>query len=251
VSVPDVRSRTSSYGTTTADVPAPGHPNEGEVDVEVDPGSSTEGEQLMRHLRIAAALGAAAASVAVAVTASASINGPSQHSAGALAASAHASELNQDVRAARAATARYATSLSRAKADGYRILTKMIPTMGYHFINPSVKGFDVRKPPILVYERRGNTWQLGALEWVFTSMPSTPPLPGARYGVFGAACHYVDGTVVFADAQSKCAAKSPSTGARFNFWHPRLITLHFWVWYPNSVGIYNGTNPLVAPFNGS
>ena len=38
--------------------------------------------------------------------------------------------------------------------------------MGYHFINPSVKGFDVRKPPILVYERTAH-WQLGALEWVF------------------------------------------------------------------------------------
>ena len=165
-------------------------------------------------------------------------------------AAGQASELNSDVLAARTATAKYAMGLARAKADGYQILTRMIPTMGYHFINPKVTGFNVRKPPILVYEHRGGSWQLGALEWVFTSMPAKPPLPGARYGVFGAACHYLDGTVVFADAQSKCAAKSPQTGARFNFWHPRLITLHFWVWYPNSAGLYTGTNPLVAPFNG-
>ena len=38
-----------------------------------------------------------------------------------------------------------------------------------------LQGFDVRKPPILVYERRGSRWQLGALEWVFTSKPAKPP----------------------------------------------------------------------------
>jgi len=123
------------------------------------------------------------------------------------------------------------------------------PNMGYHFINPKITGFNVRKPPILVYEHTEHGWQLSALEWVFTSMPAKAPLPGAKYGVFGAACHYDDGTVVFADAQSQCAATAPGSGAKFNFWHPRLITLHFWVWYPNLTGIFTGTNPMVAPFN--
>ncbi len=157
--------------------------------------------------------------------------------------------LTADVAAARLATAMYATDLSRAKADGYGIITRMIPGMGYHFLNPKVSGFDVTKPAILVYEHHGDTWQLGALEWVFTSKPATPPLPGAKYGTFGAACHYVDGTFVFKGAQSKCPAKSPQTGAKFNFWHPKLITLHFWVWYPNPAGIYSGMNPMVTPFN--
>jgi hypothetical protein len=147
------------------------------------------------------------------------------------------------------ATAKYASNLPRAKADGYRIITRMIPNMGYHFMNASVTGFDVRRPPILVYEHHGQRWQLAALEWVFTTMPSAPPLPGATFGVFGAACHYTDGTFVFAHAQSACASRSPQTHARFSFWHPRLITLHFWVWYPNPAGVYVGTNPLAAPFN--
>src|SRR5437867_5756245 len=69
---------------------------------------------------------------------------------------------------ARLATAKYATNLDRAKADGYQIITRMIPDMGYHFLNSKVTGFDPAKPPILVYLKRGNTWQLGALEWVFT-----------------------------------------------------------------------------------
>jgi hypothetical protein len=150
---------------------------------------------------------------------------------------------------ARLATARYATNLGAAKADGYRIITRMIPDMGWHFLNPAVQGFDVRKPPILVYERRGRSWQLGALEWVFPEKPATPPLPGATYGSFAAACHYRDGTFVFARVQELCARRSPQTGARFNFWHPDLVTLHVWLWYHNPDGLYGGTNPLVRPFN--
>jgi hypothetical protein len=150
---------------------------------------------------------------------------------------------------ARLATAKYATNLRRAKADGYQILTRMIPDMGYHFLNPTVHGFDVTKPPILVYERRGGAWQLGAFEWVFTEKPATPPLPGATYGSFAAACHYKDGTFVAAASEDQCAKRSPQTGAAFNFWHPDLVTLHVWLWYPNPAGLYNGTNPYIKPFN--
>jgi hypothetical protein len=206
----------------------------------------------MRHpLKSMLLAGVAASAVTVlAASASGTTAVRSTSSAAGSASTARRSNVTFDVVAARLATARYATSLSRAKADGYRIITPMIPNMGYHFMNASVTGFDVHKPPILVYEHRGSAWQLGALEWVFTSMPSKPPLPGARYGVFGAACHYVDGTFVFADKQALCPPKSHKTDAAFSFWHPRLITLHFWIWYPNPAGIYMGTNPMVTPFNG-
>jgi hypothetical protein len=150
---------------------------------------------------------------------------------------------------ARLATARYATSLHAAKADGYQIITRMIPDMGWHFLNPTIQGFDVTKPPILVYERHGRSWQLGALEWVFPATPATPPLPGATYGSFAAACHYKDGTFVPARVQELCPKRSPQTGARFNFWHPDLVTLHVWLWYPNPDGLYNSTNPFIKPFN--
>jgi hypothetical protein len=149
---------------------------------------------------------------------------------------------------ARLATAKYATSLRAAKTDGYQILTRMIPDMGWHFLNPTIQGFDITKPAILVYERHGRRWQLGALEWVFPQQPEVP-LPGATYGSFAAACHYTDGTFVFARVQELCAKHSPETGARFNFWHPDLVTLHVWLWYPNPDGLYNGTNPYIQPFN--
>jgi hypothetical protein len=172
-----------------------------------------------------------------------------QHAAAAPSAGAGGGRLADQLAKARLATGRYVTSLHRAKADGYQILTRMIPDMGYHFLNPAIQGFDVRKPPILVYQRHGRSWQLGALEWVYPEKPATPPLPGATYGSFGAACHYKDGTFVFADTQDQCARRSPQTGAAFNFWHPPLVTLHVWLWFHNPDGLYSGTNPLVRPFN--
>jgi hypothetical protein len=150
---------------------------------------------------------------------------------------------------ARLATARYATSLTAAKHAGYQIITRDVPDMGWHFLNPSIQGFDVTRPHILVYQRHGRTWQLGALEWVFTEKPARPPLPGATYGSFAAACHYADGTFVFRTVQEKCPSSSPQSGAPFNFWHPDLVTLHVWLWYPNPTGLFDGTNPYVHPFN--
>ena len=154
-----------------------------------------------------------------------------------------------EIARARLATAKYATDLDAAREDGYRPLTQQIPGMGYHFLNPGIKGFDVRKPPILVYERHGHRWQLGALEWVFPATPATPPLKGASYGSFPAACHYNDGTFVAAPSQDACAAKSPQSGSPFFFWHPALVTMHFWIWYPNPDGFFASMNPLVDSFS--
>ena len=143
------------------------------------------------------------------------------------------SKLSVRLAAASAATAKYVNDLPLAKKNGYRIITKLIPAMGYHFMNPAVKGFDITKPPILVYEHNGKKWQLGAIEWVFPKKPATPPLPGATYGAFGAAC----------------PATAPGTGAKFGFWHPNLVTMHVWLWYPNPNGLFASTNPHVAPFD--
>jgi hypothetical protein len=158
------------------------------------------------------------------------------------------SSLDVQLALARAATAKYVGNLTLAKANGYQIITRMIPNMGFHYMNPSVKGFDVENPPILVYDHVGSGWQLGALEWVFTSVPNTPPLPGARYGAFGAGCHYKDGTFYPSSSQQMCPARAPGTGAAFSFWHPNLVTLHVWLWDPNPDGLYASTNPRVAPF---
>ena len=103
--------------------------------------------------------------------------------------------------------------------------------------DPRVRAF--RDPPGRSGRSRG----------YFTAKPAKPPLPGATYGAFGAGCHYKDGTFYPATAQSKCPAKAPGTGAAFNFWHPNLVTMHVWLWYPNPTGLFASTNPLVTPFN--
>jgi hypothetical protein len=151
---------------------------------------------------------------------------------------------------ARLATEKYATNLARAKRDGYTVVvTRNIPDMGWHFMNPKYTTFDVTKPSILVYAKRGSKWQLVAFEWVFPEKPAKKPLPGATYGSFGAACHYKDGTFVFTAAEADCAKTSPESGAAFGFWHPDLVTMHVWAWYPNPDGIFAGNNPLMRPFN--
>jgi hypothetical protein len=170
--------------------------------------------------------------------------------AGSTATTGGSPSLTNQLAAMRLATAKYSTNLNRAKAAGYQVITPMMPNMGIHYMNPSITGFDIRKPQILVYEHRGNTWQLGALEWVFPSVPKTPPLRNATFGFFPAACHYKDGTFIPDENSNTCPPTNPKTGSPFNFWHPDLSTMHVWIWYPNPAGLYSSTNPLVHPFNG-
>ena len=157
-------------------------------------------------------------------------------------------QLTRQLAQMRVATAPYATDLEKAKADGYRIITPNMEDMGVHYLNPGIAEFDVKRPPILVYAPHDGTQQLVALEWVFPKKPKRPPLKGARYGSFPAACHYDDGTFTPAPFEDDC--EPTSNGSAFVFWHPKLVTLHVWIWYPNPAGLYNPTNPLVRPFNG-
>jgi hypothetical protein len=193
-----------------------------------------------------------AAGIVVALTA-VSAAGAATRTAGsearAMPASGANAKLVSELALARLATAKYVSDLGQAKKDGYIIITRMIPNMGFHYLNPNVKGFNIRKPAILVYEHKGTRWQLGALEWVYTAKPAKSPIPGAKYGTFGAGCHYKDGTFVPSQTQEGCPTTSPQTGAAFNFWHPLLFTLHVWLWYPNPSGLFASTNPLVAAFN--
>jgi hypothetical protein len=174
----------------------------------------------MRRLTILAlAVGTAAACAALATAAP-----PAHRHDMATMGGATSQALAAKLADARLATAKYATNLALAKKQGYGVITQMIPDMGWHFLNPKITKFDITKPAKL-------------------------PLPGATYGSFGAACHYKDGTFVFQADQDACTAKSPQSGAAFNFWHPDLVTLHVWAWYPNPDGVFSGMNPLMRPFN--
>ncbi len=158
-------------------------------------------------------------------------------------------ELADSLAEMRAGTARYANDLDAALEDGYFMITQMIPDMGYHFLNPAVEGVDMARPPILVYGREGDDWELVAVEWVFPEEPEDSPLEGATYGSFPAACHFEDGLFLPTETEKECAETHSDTGSAFTFWHPDLVTFHTWAWMHNPDGIFNGTNPLMASYN--
>ena len=109
------------------------------------------GKLVKSKYAMGAALAVMSAAAVWAIAAGTAASAPARTTASA----GTATVLENQLAVARAATAKYANNLALAKANGYGIITKMIPTMGYHFMNPNVKGFDIRKPPILVYEHRG------------------------------------------------------------------------------------------------
>ena len=98
----------------------------------------------------------------------------------------------------------------------------MMPDMGWHFMNPDVTEFDVTRPPILVYARKNGQDQLVAAEWVWPKKPAKPPLPGATYGSFAAACHYVDGTFTpqkrSRSARSRVLTAAPRSASGTRTW---------------------------------
>ena len=159
--------------------------------------------------------------------------------------------LTSELAAARLATAKYATNLAKAKADGYQIITKMMPNMGFHFMNPHITGFNVRKPQILVYEHT-RTAPGSSAPWSGCSRDAEDPAAAERDVRL-----LPGGAATTRTARSsrtrtpRRARRRPRHGAKFTFWHPDLITMHVWVWYPNPAGLYSSTNPLVAPFNGN
>jgi len=158
-------------------------------------------------------------------------------------------EVAADLALIRSGSARYVSDLDAAVEDGFFIITQMIPDMGYHFLNPNVEGFDIGQPPILVYGRDGDNWELGAVEWVFPEEPAVPPMEDATYGAFPAACHYDDGLFMATASEDECAETHSETGAGFTFWHPDLVTFHVWAWMHNPEGLYHGTNPLMTARN--
>ena len=152
-------------------------------------------------------------------------------------------KLASQIALSRLATAKYASNLALGKKDGYGIITQMIPDMGWHFLNPKdIAGFDVRKPAILVYGKRGSAWQLVAYDYGSSrAKPAKLPLPGAKYGSFGAACHYKDGTFYFRRARTAAAPKPADGRGVQNFWHPD-------VWSRSTSG--RGTRIPTACFRG-
>lgn len=122
----------------------------------------------------------------------------------------------------RAATAKYRDD-SNAFRDGYVDINLKLPNMGYHFLKASLVTpvFDLRKPPILVYNKREDgSFELLAVEYAIPIDPQNPNV--APEGFTG-----------------------NNDVWNFNTLNTGWWTLHAWVWKNNPDGVFSPMNPLV------
>ena len=123
----------------------------------------------------------------------------------------------------KAATAKY-QNINNAFADNYgKDPIVVMPNMGYHFLKVELVSpvFDMKKPAILVYNKKNNgKFELVAVEYA-VPMSSLPPHV-APEGFTGNDDVWNENTL--------------NTG----WW-----TLHAWVWKNNPDGVFNPMNPLV------
>ena len=122
----------------------------------------------------------------------------------------------------RAATARYRDA-DNAFKDNYVDINLKLPNMGYHMLKASLVSpvFDLRKPPILVYNKREDgSFELLAVEYA-----------------------------VPIDWQHPDVAPEGFTGNddmwNFNTLNTGWWTLHAWVWKNNPDGVFMPMNPDV------
>lgn len=148
----------------------------------------------------------------------------------------------------RLATEKY-RDIEKAEADGYFRFTGYIPNMGYQFANPKrFSGFDLRRPPILIYDERDGRFDLTGVMFVGgldRSPGSVLPFKGAEFMKHPMMCHYQDGTNLNLERAEQCPQEHPLTQAPLVFWHPDLWMMSAWVWYPNPNGLFSLYNPLL------
>ena len=137
------------------------------------------------------------------------------------AAGAHGNDVPRaEVARVKAATAKY-HSIAAAEADGYELLDVCFDSesggMGYHYLKGVDGNLDPLAPEALVYEAKGNSTRLVAVEYIVPDSVS-PSQPATQ--ILGQSLHH----------------------------HPvlPLWVLHAWIWEPNPDGLFADFNPNVA-----
>ena len=120
------------------------------------------------------------------------------------------------------------------------------PDMGWHFLNPAIQGFDVTKPADPGLRAPRPQLAAGRPGMGLPRHTGHPPCRGRPTGRSPPPATTATAPSCSPGSRS-CAPAQPPDWRAFNFWHPDLVTLHVWLWYPNPAGLYTGTNPLVRP----
>lgn len=142
-------------------------------------------------------------------------------------------------------------NIERAKIDGYFKASGYIPHQGYQFLNPRfLTFFDLRRPPILLYDRNeeDGRWQLLGAMFVIPREQSptrTFPFKWAEFLAHNAMCHYEDGTTLPAKRPEACPEQQTLTQAPLGTWHSDLWLVAAWTWSHNPNGLFALFNPIL------
>ena len=148
---------------------------------------------------------------------------------------------------AQQATAKY-QDVHVAEADGYQVVGPDIPGMGVHFVlTLEPKGFDIEKPPILLYQKTSSGYTLAGVSYLWDAaegpdgQPLNPPFPKAlalwhRHGNICVLPH-IENPHGLTEAQCR------EQGGRFVAKSQWLV--HAWIWKDNPSGVFSAENPAL------
>jgi hypothetical protein len=138
-----------------------------------------------------------------------------------------------------------------AQADGYQILGAEFPGMGAHFVlSLEPKGFDLEKPPILLYHKSTDApggYMLAGVGYFYDApegpdgQPVNPPFPKslAHWHKHDNICMLPGLDNPHALSESECRER----GGKFVAKTPWLV--HVWLWKDNPNGVFTPDNPAL------
>jgi hypothetical protein len=169
------------------------------------------------------------------------------HAAGAPVSYAELKNTVALLERARQATAKY-QDVHVAEADGYQVVGPDVPGMGVHFVlTLEPNGFDVEKPPILLYQKTPTGYTLVGVSYLWSAaegpdgQPLDPPFPKslAHWHRHGNVCvlPHLENPHGLTEAQCR------DQGGRFVAKTQWLV--HAWIWKDNPSGVFSAENPAL------
>jgi hypothetical protein len=151
---------------------------------------------------------------------------------------------------ARQATAKY-QDVRVAEADGYQVVGPDSPGMGVHFVlTMEPKGFDIEKPPILLYVKdpaAQGGYTLAGVSYLWNApegpdgQPMNPPFPKSL-----APWHRHDNICVLPHLENPhglTESQCREQGGHFIGKSQWLV--HAWIWKDNPSGVFSPDNPAL------
>lgn len=172
------------------------------------------------------------------------------HADGAPVTFAELKKTVDELERARQATAKY-QDVRVAEADGYQQIGPDIPGMGIHFVRTlEPKGFDIEKPPILLYMKdpaAPGGYTLTGVSYLWDGaegpdgQPLDPPFPRSlaywhRHGHICALPHLENPHGL---SEEQCRERGGQFIARMQW------MVHAWIWKDSPSGVFSEENPAL------